>query len=76
MYACICKGLTESDVKYAGLAGAITASALVATLGLDSDDACGRCAMEIDSFVELATDCGSLGGSCAGCAAVCDRRHN
>jgi len=48
---------------------------LLATLGLDSDDVCGRCALDIDSFVAMAAECDSTGGTCAGCTAVCDRRH-
>lgn len=55
MYLCLCKGITESDVREAGRAGCATASQLKATFGLTDEDCCGRCAKRIDDFVELAT---------------------
>jgi bacterioferritin-associated ferredoxin len=55
MYVCLCKGLTESDVHGAGRAGIVAPEALLAYLRLDDDSCCGRCARELDRFVELAT---------------------
>lgn len=54
MYACICRGITESDVRHAGAAGVTDPAALISALGLDDDRCCGRCARRIDEFVELA----------------------
>jgi bacterioferritin-associated ferredoxin len=54
MYVCLCKGLTESDVKQQVSRGCTTAEALVTALGLDDDACCGRCALEIDTYVTLA----------------------
>jgi len=54
MFACICRGLTESDVVKAGRAGALGSDALIAALGLDDARCCGRCVRRIDEFVELA----------------------
>jgi bacterioferritin-associated ferredoxin len=54
MYACVCLGITEGDVKRAGQAGALTSDALVHVLGLDQATCCGRCLLQIEEFVELA----------------------
>ncbi|MCP9440776.1 MAG: (2Fe-2S)-binding protein [Nitrospira sp.] len=54
MYLCLCKGITESDVREAGRAGCATASQLKAKFGLTDKDCCGRCAKHIHEFVELA----------------------
>ena len=54
MYLCLCKAVTESDVKRAAQAGTTTAEALIVALGLDGDDCCGRCAQEMDDFVAVA----------------------
>ncbi|MBI3973484.1 MAG: (2Fe-2S)-binding protein [Chloroflexi bacterium] len=51
MYVCLCKGLTESDVEACVRAGSTTPEALIAALGLDGDDTCGRCAREIDCLL-------------------------
>ena len=53
MYLCLCKGITESDVKRLAHYGTTTAEALVAALGLTDPDCCGRCALEIDELVML-----------------------
>jgi len=54
MYVCLCKAVTESDVREAGRAGATTATALIGALGLDSDECCGLCILDMDRFVALA----------------------
>ena len=54
MYACICRGVTELEVRGLGQAGIITPEALIASLGLD-DNCCGRCLREIDSLVLMAS---------------------
>lgn len=56
MYVCLCKALTERDVRRAARGGSIAAEALIARLGLAEDDCCGRCAREIDSIVALAAE--------------------
>ena len=59
MYVCLCRGLTESDVRRAARAGATTGAALIAVLGLDDPDCCGSCALDVDRFVRLAqAECG------------------
>jgi bacterioferritin-associated ferredoxin len=55
MYACLCKGLTESAVRQVIRSGVATTEALVSALGLDQDDCCGRCILEIDRFLALGT---------------------
>jgi bacterioferritin-associated ferredoxin len=55
MYVCLCRGLRESDVRGAARAGCTSPEALIARLRLDADDCCGRCIVEIDDFVEIAT---------------------
>lgn len=54
MYACICRAITESEVKRAGRAGYIHPDALITVLRLDDDANCGRCLAAIDEFVDLA----------------------
>jgi bacterioferritin-associated ferredoxin len=57
MYLCLCKGITESDVKRLAYYGTTTEQALIAALGLSDADCCGRCLLEIDVidvFVALA----------------------
>jgi bacterioferritin-associated ferredoxin len=54
MYLCLCKGITESDVKRLASYGTTTAQALIVALGLSDDDCCGRCLLEIEVFVEVA----------------------
>jgi len=67
MYVCLCKGLTESDVRKVALseqmAGKADAERLKKTLGLDDDDCCGRCAKNIRQLM-------ALSGHCQGCHAV------
>ena len=54
MYVCLCKGITESDVRECGRAGCISPEALTAVLKIDEDDCCGRCVGHIEEFVALA----------------------
>ena len=61
MYACLCRGLTEADVRRAGQAGALTPASLVPALGLDDAGCCGRCAEDIEVFVALAWEGAGLG---------------
>ena len=55
MYVCLCKGLTESDIQRVGQAGIVEAEKLVAALGLNDDECCGRCARDIQELMDLAT---------------------
>lgn len=56
MYACICKGITEADVRRVGGAGITAPGELIAVFGLDDESCCGRCAIGVEAFVELAWD--------------------
>jgi bacterioferritin-associated ferredoxin len=62
MYACICRGITEADVRRAGGAGITAPDRLIAVLGLDDERCCGRCAVQIEEFVELAREGASRAG--------------
>lgn len=55
MYLCLCKGITESDVREAGRSGIVMACQLRAKFGLKESGCCGRCSKNIREFVELAT---------------------
>jgi len=55
MYVCLCKGITESDVRAAGRAGLVMACQLKSKFGLKESGCCGRCSKNIQEFVELAT---------------------
>lgn len=63
MYVCLCKGLTESEVKEvvrllaqsgAAAAEVLEEEALITIFGLEDGDACGQCAREIERFTALA----------------------
>ena len=56
MYACICKGITEDQVRGVGSLGITAPGALISVLALDDACCCGRCAAHIDEFVELARE--------------------
>jgi bacterioferritin-associated ferredoxin len=62
MYACMCQGVTEDQVRRAGSLGITAPGDLVAILGLDADRCCGRCAAHIEEFVELAWEGASQAG--------------
>ncbi len=55
MYLCLCKGITESDVREAGRSGIVMPCQLRAKFGLKESGCCGRCSKNIREFVELAT---------------------
>ena len=55
MYVCLCKGITESDVREAGREGLMTRCQLKTKFGLKQSGCCGRCAKNIDELVEIAT---------------------
>jgi bacterioferritin-associated ferredoxin len=61
MYVCLCKGLTESDVHEAAAGGPADPAALIAILGLEDEDCCGRCLDRVDELATLASP------SCAQC---------
>lgn len=67
MYVCLCKGLTESDVRKVivteQLAEKNETDRLAQRLGLDDDDCCGRCVKNIRQLM-------ALSGHCQGCSAV------
>ncbi len=55
MYLCLCKGITESDVREAGRAGVVMPCQLKAKFGLKEAGCCGRCSKNIHEFVEIAS---------------------
>ncbi len=55
MYLCLCKGITDSDVREAGQSGIVMPCQLKAKFGLREAGCCGRCSKNIHEFVELAT---------------------
>jgi bacterioferritin-associated ferredoxin len=54
MYLCLCKGITESDVREAGQAGIVMPCQLKAKFGLKDAGSCGRCSRSIHEFVQIA----------------------
>ena len=54
MYMCLCKGITESEVRAAGQSGIVTANQLKAKFDLKCNGCCGRCAKNIHEFIEVA----------------------
>ena len=55
MYLCLCKGITDSDVREAGQAGIVMPGQLKARFGLKDAGCCGRCSKDIHEFVQIAT---------------------
>ena len=55
MYLCLCKGITESDVREAGQEGIVMPGQLKAKFGLKDSECCGRCSKNIHEFVQIAT---------------------
>lgn len=62
MYMCLCKGITESEVRAAGRDGIVMPSQLKAKFDLKCQGCCGRCAKNIHEFVEVAAQ--GAGSSC------------
>lgn len=61
MYVCLCKGLTESDIRRLAQSSAREAEALTTALGLQDDDCCGRCARNIEELVAMASGAARCG---------------
>ncbi len=55
MYLCLCKGITDSDVREAGRAGLVMPCQLKTKFGLKDAGCCGRCSKDIHEFVKIAT---------------------
>ncbi|MGD9890437.1 MAG: (2Fe-2S)-binding protein [Dehalococcoidia bacterium] len=56
MYACICRAITEAEVRRAGRAGVTSCEDLITFFGLRERSCCGRCLRQVDRFVRLAAD--------------------
>lgn len=55
MYVCVCKGITESDVRRLGSNGVTCPRILASSLGIDDEDnCCGRCLNNIGDLVSIA----------------------
>ncbi len=54
MYLCLCRGITEADVREAGRAGCVMPCQLKSKFGLTESGNCGRCAKNIHEYVEIA----------------------
>ena len=63
MYACICRGITEAEVRQAGRAGLVSPDGLIRPLGLNDDACCGHCAERIQDFVAVALEGATYGGT-------------
>lgn len=50
MYACVCKGITEAEVRRVLERRFASTDELIATLGLADSDCCGRCRRAIRAF--------------------------
>ena len=68
MYLCLCNGITESDVREAGRTGCVMPCQLKSKFGLKHTGCCGRCAKNIDTFVEIAVQ-----GASTPCPTMSDR---
>ncbi len=61
MYVCLCKGLTESDIRRVTQseqqAGQCDEDRLAQALGIDDEECCGRCVKNICRLMTIAADC-------------------
>lgn len=57
MYVCLCKGLTESDIRQAAQTCKLDPESLTARLGLEDEDCCGRCVRNINQLITTASNC-------------------
>jgi bacterioferritin-associated ferredoxin len=55
VYVCVCRGLTESEVRRVAATVEPTPAALISALGLDHEECCGRCASNIHTIMFIAT---------------------
>jgi bacterioferritin-associated ferredoxin len=65
VYICLCKGISEAQVRELGLAGICSPDALAKTLGLEEEGVCGRCIRNMEALVALATREATLRGRSA-----------
>jgi bacterioferritin-associated ferredoxin len=56
MYICLCKGITDSQVRNLGRSGVVSPEALTAELDIDRNDCCGRCVAGIPKLVAIARE--------------------
>lgn len=56
MYACICRAISEAEVRRAGRAGMVAPEDLITLFGLRDPSCCGRCVRQIDRLVAIATE--------------------
>ncbi len=57
MFLCVCKGITESDVRTLGQCGVTCPNMLASSLGIDDEEnCCGRCINKVSEFVNIATE--------------------
>jgi bacterioferritin-associated ferredoxin len=56
MYACICRAITETDVRRAGHAGVTAPDDLIELFSLNDASCCGRCARRPERLVALAAE--------------------
>jgi bacterioferritin-associated ferredoxin len=54
MYLCLCKGISDSDIREAGQAGIVMPCQLKEMFGLKDPGCCGRCSKNIHEFVQIA----------------------
>ena len=54
MYLCLCKGISDSDIREAGQAGIVMPCQLKAKFGLKDPGCCGRCSKNIHEFAQIA----------------------
>jgi bacterioferritin-associated ferredoxin len=54
MYVCLCKAITDRQVRELGARGMGTARELIMALGLDDEECCGFCMQHIGRLVAIA----------------------
>lgn len=56
MYLCVCNAITREDACGLALNGACNRAEIASRLGLDREDACGRCIRNIERFMIKAAE--------------------
>lgn len=56
MIFCSCKAISEDEVRELGARGIVRGQILIAVLGLDAPECCGRCARDVERLEAVARE--------------------
>jgi bacterioferritin-associated ferredoxin len=59
MYVCLCKGLTETDIRQMAPKRELCPDTFKACFGFDDEECCGRCAENVQELIAIAKGIGA-----------------